>query len=84
ILARSELDPDWTPDTDNHVTIWECLQYLIRLHEVEGISFNTAAMLKRIGGQADTVKDLAYCLYDIAANKRNDAKEATAYNGLIA
>lgn len=84
ILTRSELNPDWTPDTDSHATIWECLQYLIRLHEAEGISFNTAAMLKRIGGQADIVKDLAYCLYDIAANKRSDAKEAIAYNGLIA
>ncbi len=30
------------------------------------------------------VKDLAYCLYDISANKRKDAKEATAYNALIA
>lgn len=84
ILARNELDPDWEPDTDNNATIWECLQYLIRLHETEGISFDTAAMLKRIGKQADAVKDLAYCLYDIADNKRGDAKEATAYNGLIA
>ena len=30
------------------------------------------------------MKDLAYCLYDISANKRKDAKEATAYNALIA
>ena len=30
------------------------------------------------------MKDLACCLYDISANKRKDAKEATAYNALIA
>ena len=34
--------------------------------------------------KAEAVKDLAYCLYDICANKRKDAKEATAYNALIA
>ncbi|AVI58356.1 hypothetical protein A6J80_16220 [Paracoccus yeei] len=84
ILARSELDPAWEPDQDAHPTVWECLQHLIRLHEDEGISFNTAAMLKKIGSRAEAVKDLAYCLYNICDGKRNDAKEATAYNGLIA
>ena len=34
--------------------------------------------------KAEAIKDLAYCLYDICANKRQDAKEATAYNALIA
>ena len=33
---------------------------------------------------AETVKDLAYYLYDVCSNKRQDAREATAYNGLIA
>ena len=84
ILRRDELLDDWDPLTDDHLTIWECLQYLIRLHEAEGLSENTAIMLKKIGGKAEDVKDLAYCLYDISANKRQDAKEATAYNALIA
>ena len=30
------------------------------------------------------MRDLAYCLYDIADNKRHEAGEATAYNALIA
>lgn len=37
-----------------------------------------------IGEKAEAAKDLAYCLYDISANKRKDAKEATAYNAIIA
>jgi putative DNA methylase len=41
-------------------------------------------MLKKLGSRAEATKDLAYCLYDISANKRQDAKEATAYNALIA
>ncbi|RVG14954.1 DUF1156 domain-containing protein [Sinorhizobium meliloti] len=84
LLAHKELDDDWNPTEDRHLTIWECLQHLIKRHEENGISFETAALLKQIGGNADAVKDLAYCLYDIAANKRKDAKEATAYNALIA
>ena len=52
--------------------------------ENEGLSDTADVMLQQIGDKAEAVKDLAYCLYDIAANKRKDAKEATAYNALIA
>ena len=84
ILTRYELDEDWEPDSDDHLTVWECLQHLVKAHEKDGISHDTAVLLKKIGSQAEAVKDLAYCLYDIAALKRKDAKEATAYNALIA
>ena len=84
ILKREELAPGWEPANDTHLTIWECLQYLVRQHQEDGISQDTALLLKKIGDKADAVKDLAYCLYDISANKRQDAKEATAYNALIA
>ena len=84
ILRRDELLEDWEPQTDTHLTIWECLQYLVRQHEKDGIAYETALLLRKIGDKADAVKDLAYCLYDICANKRQDAKEATAYNALIA
>lgn len=84
ILTRDELDGDWDPQDDRHLTVWECLQHLVRLHEKDGISQDTAVLLRKIITQAEAVKDLAYCLYDISANKRKDAKEATAYNALIA
>lgn len=84
ILPRDELEHGWDPDEDRHLTVWECLQYLLRQHEKEGISHDTALLLKKIDAKAEAVKDLAYCLYDISANKRKDAKEATAYNALIA
>ena len=84
ILKRDELEPDWDPATDTHLTIWECCQYLIHKLENEG-EFAAALLLKKIGSEkADAVKDLAYCLYDICSNKRKDAKEATSYNALIA
>lgn len=84
ILSRDELDDEWDPEEDRHLTVWECLQHLVKLHETDGISHDTAVLLKKINTQAEAVKDLAYCLYDISANKRKDAKEATAYNALIA
>ena len=84
ILTRDELAGDWEPDGDGHLTVWECLQHLVKAHERSGISHDTAVLLKKMGSQAEAVKDLAYCLYDISANKRKDAKEATAYNALIA
>lgn len=84
ILPRDELDDDWEPEGDGHLTVWECLQHLVRKYEKDGISHETAVLLKKIDAKAEAVKDLAYCLYDISANKRKDAKEATAYNALIA
>lgn len=84
ILSRDDLSDDWEPESDNHLTVWECLQHLVKRHEKDGISHDSVVLLKKLGTQAEAVKDLAYCLYDISANKRKDAKEAMAYNGLIA
>ena len=84
ILKRDELLDDWEPSTDTHLTIWKCCQYLVRALENEGEEA-AALLIKKLGSdKAEAVKDLAYCLYDICSNKRKDAKEATAYNALIA
>lgn len=84
IFKRDEIDPDWDPETDDHFTIWEACQHLIRTLENDG-EYAAAELLKKIGSErAETVKDLAYYLYDVCGNKRQDAKEATSYNGLIA
>lgn len=83
ILGRDELDADWDPAGDGHLTVWECCQHLIRALETDG-EHNAAMLLKKIGSEkADAVKDLAYCLYGIC-EKRSDAKDATSYNALIA
>ena len=83
LLKRNELEEDWNPKTDSHLTIWECLQHLV--HALDEGEDNAARILKKIGpGHAGAVKDLAYYLYDLAGNKRQDAQEATAYNALIA
>ena len=83
ILNRDEIDAGWEPAADAHLTVWECCQHLIRELE-KGGERAAALLLRKIGpAQADAAKDLAYCLYDICANKRRDASEAASYNGLI-
>ena len=84
LLNRDSLEEGWDPADDSRVTIWECCQYLIRRLENRG-EFEAATLMKEMGSErADAAKELAYALYDIAANKRREATEATAYNGLIA
>lgn len=84
ILKRDELDADWDPNSDTHLTIWECCQYLVKEYENGGETV-AAMLVKKMGFEkAESVKDLAYYLYDICSNKRQDAKEATSYNALIA
>ena len=83
ILRRDELDLDWVPAKDTHLTVWECTQYLIRNLQDEG-EYSAALLLKQMGpGMADAARDLAYRLYDICG-KQGLAEEAIAYNSLIA
>ncbi|MDA8776764.1 hypothetical protein N9N58_04665, partial [Alphaproteobacteria bacterium] len=84
LLPRNEMDAGWDPRTDTHLTIWECCQHLIRIQQEEGDT-EAAKLMKLMGPEkAEAAKELAYNLYEIATTKRNDAKEGTAYNGLIA
>lgn len=84
ILQRSELDPEWDLATDHQLTVWECCQHLIRVLGSDGEAA-AARLLRAMGSdKAEMVKDLAYYCYDVCTNKRQDAREAMAYNSLIA
>ena len=83
LLTRDELDPDWVPFVDKHLTVWECTQHLIRAIQNEG-EYGAATLLKQMGVEmADAARDLTYRLFDIC-NKQGKATEASAYNTLIA
>lgn len=83
ILARDDLDPAWKPRKDVYLTVWECSWHLARALD-EGGERRAAVLLKQLGSvRVNAVKDLAYCLYDIAENKRRDASEAATWNSLI-
>ncbi|MCY4332864.1 MAG: DUF1156 domain-containing protein [Cyanobacteria bacterium MAG CAR1_bin_15] len=84
ILQRSELDPEWDLATDHQLTVWECCQQLIHVLSNDGEAA-AARLLRAMGSdKAEMVKDLAYYCYDVCTNKRQDAREAMAYNSLIA
>ncbi len=80
LLTRGELDPGWDPVEDERPTVWETTQQLIaRLEESE----RTAAdLLRKVGGNGDRARRLAYLLYQIA-DRRGRSADAVAYNTLI-
>lgn len=84
LLRRDELDPNWDPETDTRITVWECLQHLIKALESESEQV-AGELLRRIDGtRQHEARDLAYCLYEICSSKRSDADEAFACNSILA
>ncbi len=81
LLKRTELDNDWDPTTDKKLTVWECVQYLIKALEDEG-EVGAAEILKKIGGLSESVKELAYRLYALS-EKKGWTEDGLAYNALI-
>jgi len=80
LLGRNELPVDWDPVTDKRPTVWEMTQHLIRrLGEGEAAA---AALARKLGGNAEVARDLAYRLY-LVCERKKWADEALAYNGLV-
>ena len=81
LLKRTELDVNWDPTTDKKLTIWECVQHLIKALEDNGES-GAAEILKKIGGLSEPVKELSYRLYALS-EKKGWTEDGLAYNNLI-
>lgn len=81
LLVRTELDAAWDPRTDKRLTVWEVAQHLIRALD-EGGEQGAADLVRKVGGLADTARDLAYRLYAICERKKW-AEEALGYNALV-
>lgn len=83
LLSRDELKPDWNPDTDSRLTVWEITQHLIRALENDGEQAAARLLQKdSIGYLGDIAKELAYRLYNFCERK-GWAQEALAYNSLV-
>ncbi|MEO0248549.1 MAG: DUF1156 domain-containing protein [candidate division WOR-3 bacterium] len=82
LLGREEMDPEWDPSTDRRLTVWEATQHLIRALEGQGEEA-AAELQSRLGGYAESARDLAYRLYSICERK-GWAQEAISYNALVA
>ncbi len=81
ILKPSELDGDWDPATDSRLTVWETAQHLIRALESGGEPA-AATLAAKLGGKAETARELAYRLYVVSERKRR-APDALSYNALV-
>ena len=81
LLKPAELPADWDPTTDQRLTVWEMVHQLIRVLESGGESA-AAALVAKLGSQAETARELCYRLYTLCERKKR-ANEAMAYNGLV-
>ena len=83
LLRRDELPTDWRPETDAHLTHWECAQHLARVLGAPDGGIQAAARL--LAGMAPddsgAARGLAYRLYDICERKGR-ADEAQVWNML--
>lgn len=81
LIKRSELADDWDPRTDKKLTVWECVNYLIKILEDKGEE-GAAEILRKIGGLSEPVKELAYRLYALC-DKKGWAEDGLAFNNII-
>jgi putative DNA methylase len=81
LLNPRELPADWDPTTDARLTVWEMVHQLIRVLETGGEGA-AAALVAKLGSQAETARELCYRLYTLCERKKR-ATEAMAYNGLV-
>jgi len=81
LLTPAELPADWDPTTDSRLTVWEMVHHLVRVLEAGGESA-AAALVAKLGSQAEIARELCYRLYTICERKKR-ASEAMAYNALV-
>jgi putative DNA methylase len=81
LMRVDELPADWDPVTKKRLTVWEMVHHLIRVMNTGGET-SAAALVAKLGGTADTARELAYRLYSVC-ERRKRAQEALGYNALV-
>jgi putative DNA methylase len=81
LLQRHELNPHWNPKTDQHLTIWEIVHYI--LQALEESEASAARIVRTLGsGLSERALQLCYLLFRIAdVQRRSD--ESASYNMLV-
>ena len=71
LLRRDELPVDWRPETDAHLTHWECAQHLAHVPNAPADGIESAeSLLAGMGpDDAGTTRGLVYRIYDICERK---------------
>ena len=81
LLIPLALRPDWDPRATSRVSAWLTVHHLIRVHDAGG-ERAAAALVRKLGGVAETARELAYRLYAIAERTKR-SREALWYNALV-
>ena len=81
LLRRDELADDWDLSKEGRLTVWSVTQRLIRQLDKHGEA-STGALAQKVGGLAETARDLAYRLY-VLSERKGWAEEAGYYNSLV-
>ena len=81
LLVPLALHEDRDPRSAGRVSAWLTLHHLIRVHNAGGEQA-AAALVRDLGGVAETARELAYRLYAIAERTKR-AREALWYNALV-
>ncbi len=81
LFKPEELSPEWNPDDQEKLTVWEITHQLIRVLQ-NGGEQDAAKLKKKLGNKADAARELAYRLFTICERKKR-AKEALIYNSLV-
>ncbi len=76
-----ELPSTWEPGADRRLTVWETVHHVVRALESGGETA-AAELVAKLGGRAETARELAYRLYTICERKKR-AGEALSYNSLV-
>lgn len=80
LLAPKELDPDWDPTRDRRRPAWEAVHHLVAASQTSEAAL--AALIVKLGPDAETARELAYRLYVLSERKKRPT-EAGWYNGLV-
>ncbi|MBK9214627.1 MAG: DUF1156 domain-containing protein [Chloracidobacterium sp.] len=81
LFRPNELEPDWTPESDSRLTVWDMVHQLVRVLEKDGEAA-AAHIVAKLGAKAETARELCYRLYTLCDRKKR-ASEAMSYNGLV-
>jgi len=81
LLRRDELPESWSPSAEHRLTVWAVTQHLIRSLD-KNSETATATLASKVGGLAETARDLAYRLY-VLCERKGWAEEAGFYNSLV-
>lgn len=81
LLRPEELPADWDPATDPRLTAWESVHQLVRVLDLGGENA-AAALVVKLGNEAEIARELAYRLYTVCERKKR-AQEALSYNSLV-